>query len=847
MAKATTEACKGGQVASSRVATHRFHLGGDVALFIEAERIAQPSQQYGGPFTQQSGQIATGGEYANYGGNYGGSFGGDYGGNYGQSDYGSMQGWSSSFFEGGYTYGGGGGSSNTGRFVVEEVVDEDDLSGRQPSPPREMPNKGAVVTLALEYEDEDEEYGSERAISSSDDSDWNLSQEEAAESEDFSEADSDEALEGNRSMQTQAVTMHEPRAPWFTSQDYEPVVVSNRDPLVSLAFDPAADDLNEGALFASKDILISAVKEAHIKTDRNFFVEKSSTSVYKVKCVVRDCNWKLRAAKKKTHGLFQITNCPEQHTCLLDRPTQDHRKISAKMIGCLVAPYVAQTPQLKVSNVITMVNDEYHHLISYMKAWRGKMAGMESTYGNWRTTYNELPRFLNVMASTNPGSVVVVNVVPHHTDRGTSTFVRAFWCLKAMIDGWQYARPVISIDGTFLKGKYNGKLLVAVGVDSNNHQYPICFALVDEESTDNWSWFLRLLRKHVCRDRRGVCIISDRATGILAAMNDENNGFTPPFGVHRFCLHHVRSNFSKKYPGMELKMYMWLAGNTPQIRKHDAYMKKIGDISEDAFRWLRAINPALWTISHDKGHARYGQATTNITESFNGNVRVARFLPVAAMLEFLFYKTVRTVNKERNAVQESMSEGHELCLRTRNKLEKISTKANGHRVETFNRGTGLFSVKTQRYRVKGVNKGGNTQVVDITNGTCTCGKWECHRLPCSHLIAGCNHNAINWKQWIGPFHYNSTLLKLWEPMIYPLPATGYWDIDLPVEWRMFGTVVPNEALRKKRKNRGQRGQSVRIRTEMDSSRTGSKCGRCKQEGHTRRSRKCPLYNTQPDV
>ncbi|XP_017216790.1 uncharacterized protein LOC108194350 [Daucus carota subsp. sativus] len=445
--------------------------------------------------------------------------------------------------------------------------------------------------------------------------------------------------------------MHEPRAPWFASQDYKPVIVSNRDPLLSLAFDPGADDLNEGALFASKEILISVVKKAYVKTDQNFLVEKSTTFVYKVKFVVRDCNWKLRAVKKKTHGLFHITNCPEQHTCLLDRPTQDHRKISAKMIGCLVAPYVAQTPQLKVSNVITMVNDEYQHLISYMKAWRGEMAGMESTYGNWRTTYNEIPWFLNVMASTNSGCVVVVNVVPHHTDRGTSTFVRAFWCLKAMIDGWQYARPVIFIDGIFLKGKYNGKLL------------------------------------HICRDRRGVCIISDRATGILAAINDERNGFTPPLGVHRFCLHHVRSNFSKKYPGMELKMYMWLAGSTPQIRKHKAYMKKIGEISEKACRWLRAINPALWTISHDTGHAHYGQATTNITESFNGNVRVARFLPVSAMLEFLFYKTVRTVNKERNAVQESMSEGHELCLRTRNKLEKISAKANGHRVETFNRGT----------------------------------------------------------------------------------------------------------------------------------------------------------------
>ena len=84
-----------------------------------------------------------------------------------------------------------------------------------------------------------------------------------------------------------------------------------------------------------------------------------------------------------------------------------------------------------------MVNDQYHHLISYMKAWRGKMAAMKSTYGNWRSTYDELPRFLNVTASTNAGSVVVVDVVPHHTEGGKfkSTFVRVFWCLKAMIDG----------------------------------------------------------------------------------------------------------------------------------------------------------------------------------------------------------------------------------------------------------------------------------------------------------------------------------------------------------------------------------------------------------------------------
>ncbi|KAL1817068.1 hypothetical protein ACET3Z_019642 [Daucus carota] len=52
---------------------------------------------------------------------------------------------------------------------------------------------------------------------------------------------------------------------------------------------------------------------------------------------------------------------------------------------------------------------------------------------------------------------------------------------------------------------------------------------------------------------------------------------------------------------------------------------------------------------------------------------------------------------------------------------------------------------------------------------------------------------------------------MWEPMIYPLPATGYWDVQLPLAWQRYGTVVPNEAMRKRRAKRGQRGQSKQSR------------------------------------
>lgn len=499
-----------------------------------------------------------------------------------------------------------------------------------------------------------------------------------------------------------------------------------------------------------------------------------------------------------------------------------------------------EKPNIPVKTVITMVNREYNHVVNYNKAWRGKQLALEEVYGNWTSTYAALPMFMMAMKHANPGSVVEIDAGDYHQNNDASVFIRIFWCLKPMIDGWQHARPVLSIDGTFLKGKYNGKLLVAMGIDSNNHQYPVCYALVDEESYDNWSWFLRLLRQHVCRDRLGVCIISDRAPGILKAVREIDNGFAPPLGVHRYCLFHVRSNFSKTHPGGDLKTLMWLAGTTPQVRKHEAYMKRIGEISGPALQYLEDIDPELWTICHDVGGARYGQATTNIMEAFNGNIRMARFLPVTAMMEYIFYRNVKIVNTQRNNVEDSMQRGEDLCGRTTLMLSKIMERANAHTVTTFSRQHGIFSVMTQMYTIETVTKGGNQQNVNLRARTCTCGKWVCHHLPCSHVVAGCLVNGINWKQYIGPYHYNSKLQMLWEPMIYPLQQKEFWNYNLPRRWQNYGTLIPNESQRRKKKKRGNKGQSVRIRTEMDQSRSGKRCSRCKQEGHTKRSKLCPL-------
>jgi hypothetical protein len=53
---------------------------------------------------------------------------------------------------------------------------------------------------------------------------------------------------------------------------------------------------------------------------------------------------------------------------------------------------------------------------------------------------------------------------------------------------------VLSIDGTFLTGKYKGTLLVAIAADANNQLLPIAYGLAEGENKDSWLWFLSCLK-----------------------------------------------------------------------------------------------------------------------------------------------------------------------------------------------------------------------------------------------------------------------------------------------------------------------------------------------------------------
>lgn len=137
------------------------------------------------------------------------------------------------------------------------------------------------------------------------------------------------------------------------------------------------------------------------------------------------------------------------------------------------------------------------------------------------------------------------------------TFKRVFSAFKPCIDGFEHCMSVMLIGSTHLYGPYPGVLgvlLSATTIDGFNHILPLAFAIVESENLLSWGWFMDRLRKFVALRRHGICIISNRHYGILAAM--QNPGWCEPHDHHRFCVRHLAANFATahKKPGLRDKV-----------------------------------------------------------------------------------------------------------------------------------------------------------------------------------------------------------------------------------------------------------------------------------------------------
>ncbi|KAL6543821.1 hypothetical protein OROGR_010318 [Orobanche gracilis] len=225
------------------------------------------------------------------------------------------------------------------------------------------------------------------------------------------------------------------------------------------------DNLQEGVEFPSKEMAQLCIQEYHLKKSLDFTVEHSNTTRWIVRCVHDNCVWRCRVHFGKKSQVWKITKLDGPHTCVSTMLSQDHRQLSSAFICESILQLVKEDPTISVSVLIAHIRERYTYTTTYKKAWLAKQKAVERIYGNWEESYKEFPKWALAFQHYLPGTVCDFETLPFVEDGqvipGKSIFHRFFWSFQPCIKGFNYCKPVVSVDGTWLYGKYRGTLLIA--------------------------------------------------------------------------------------------------------------------------------------------------------------------------------------------------------------------------------------------------------------------------------------------------------------------------------------------------------------------------------------------------
>ena len=138
--------------------------------------------------------------------------------------------------------------------------------------------------------------------------------------------------------------LEDPSSP--TNQAFDTCVANDCDPIdqlhptndeaPSLYSFPDGSSFEIGQNFVSKEELKNKLYEAAINNYWKMKIVKSDTSLYVVKCVDDDSQWRLWAAKISMSEFFSIRTYIITHTCGIEKQKKKHSQATAAVVADMV-------------------------------------------------------------------------------------------------------------------------------------------------------------------------------------------------------------------------------------------------------------------------------------------------------------------------------------------------------------------------------------------------------------------------------------------------------------------------------------------------------------------------------
>ncbi|XP_008801985.1 uncharacterized protein LOC103715957 [Phoenix dactylifera] len=550
------------------------------------------------------------------------------------------------------------------------------------------------------------------------------------------------------------------------------------------------------------------IRNFYIANYRDFVFVKNDRLRLTMECAYEGCEWCIHTSRLGNQASFAIKKMNSQHTCGGGLQVLSHPEASKRWISNIVKEKLQDMPLYRPTDIVKDIRREYGVELSYHQAWHGKEVAMKDLYGHRSKSYDRIRWYCDAILETNPDSIVEYGTIE-------GRFRRLFISFHASVVGFiRGYRPLIFMDGTFIKHKDGGVVLGATSKDANDDMFSIAYGVVDTETDDNWDWFCRNLKEAIysCIEWRSeqITFMTDRHQEIIKSVPKYFSG-----SYHSYCFRHVKDNFKNQvlvhYCASERKMLLDLlnaAAYTPRLNVFHKLISKLTLDAPGSRTFLLHANPKHWANAVFPG-PRWGIMTSNVAECFNSWILEARHLPVPQLVDHIRLQIMTLMHERRNR-------GYNIQTNLCPDVEKVLHRnaEDGRRLSVFTSNIMIYDVKDTNYSCE----------VDLQNNKCSCGEWRIFRIPCKHACA-CIEKAGR-----SLYHFTDNCFKTemyratYAEAISPIPDIEelYSASD---EIHILPPIIKTHPGRPKKKRRPSQGELVRH----------IKCGCCGKLGHNRRT------------
>ncbi|XP_013589150.1 PREDICTED: uncharacterized protein LOC106297461 [Brassica oleracea var. oleracea] len=413
------------------------------------------------------------------------------------------------------------------------------------------------------------------------------------------------------------------------------------------------DIVKKGQHFSSKMLLKATFEICAMKHNFDYKVVRSDTKIWYIRCADEDCSWRVRAEGLKGSSYFIIRKYVAEHSFAPSARNKSVRTASAKTIGNLIMhKYDGVKAGPKCNDIIELMRDEHGIKVSKSLAW---------------------------------------------------DCVRGFY---------RAIRKVIVLDGTFLKSKFKGVLLVATALDGNSNLYPLAFGVVDSENDLSWNWFMRQL-KVVIADEQSLAFFSNRNTSLGKAIANVH-----PQSHHGICIHHLLNNVVTYYHGKGLVGLVAKASKAYRVADFQKIFTDFCSISPTIGKYLIEADVRKWARCQFHGFG-FDIRTNNHVELMNSALCSPREFPIIPLLDSIREMMTRWFFERRTL---SSKNSKPLTTSVEKKIDRRIQKG-----KTFT----VYPINDYRFLVRGDKI---ECMVDLVRRTCSCGKFDLLKIPCRHAI-----------------------------------------------------------------------------------------------------------------